>query len=383
LRLANFAIALLGVAAAAGIARSAALATSAHIAAIEPGRSEAAAGRGAGGRLPQLSDHAIRLAQQKPIAPVVEPQEATSGNPSQPPYKWAGLLLIPNPTPQQPNSLTGCTAQFITASVLLTAGHCIKDITSSPTGPWPDPTKGTFWLQYQNNQGTPFKIVCAAANPLWQVPANFNSLNNTQQLTAFLAAMQHDFAMILVDGTSPTGAMPYQLDWKGKVKFAWRVGYPADILGGDIVQRVGGYVFFADAIPMGQWSQPNLVVQWGPITDATHGMSGGAWVTNLSSTEAAGKNVLIAVTSGAPSGPARLGNTQEFPGGTFAAYLTASEFNPLLSFVSGGCKSPPQVSGAQPAPATAPSAQGPAGNGPVAPSAQGPAGHGPVAPNAQ
>jgi hypothetical protein len=99
-------------------------------------------------------------------------------------------------------------------------------------------------------------------------------------------------------------------------------------------------------------------------------MSGGAWVTNLSSTEAAGKNVLIAVTSGAPSGPARLGNTQEFPGGTFAAYLTASEFNPLLSFVSGGCKSPPQVSGAQPAPATAPSAQGPAGNGPVAPNAQ-------------
>jgi hypothetical protein len=358
-----FAVALLGIAVGTGSAARV------HAAVLGPGWSEAAAGSGADPRLPPRRDHVIRLAQQKPISPVVQPQEATSGNPSQPPYKWVGMLLIPTPTPQQPNELTACTAQFIAPSVLLTAGHCIKDITDSPTGPWPDPTKGTFWLQYQNNQGTAFKIVCAAANPLWQVPANFNSLNDTQQLAAFLTAMQHDFAMILVDGTSPTGAMPYELDWKGKVNFAWRVGYPADILGGDIVQRVGGSVFFANAIPMGQWSQPNLVVQWGPVTDATHGMSGGAWIANLSSTEAAGKNVLIAVTSGAPTGPARLGNnTQRFPGGTFAAYLTAAEFNPLLSFVSGGCQGP--QAGAQPAPAPAPSPQAPAGSGPIAPNVQ-------------
>ncbi len=284
------------------------------------------------------------------IVPQVASGEATSGNPSQAPFKWAGLLLVPTPTQKQPGLLSGCTAQFIAPQVLLTAGHCIKDLETNPTGPWPDPTKGTFWLQYQNNQGTPFKIVCAAANPLWTLPANYTSMSRQQQTAAFAAAMQHDFSMILVDHQSPTGVMPYQLDWKGKFKFAWRIGYPADILGGDIVQRVGGVLFFADAIPLGSWSLSNLAVQWGPITDATHGMSGGAWVTNLNGTEGDGKNVLVAVTSGSPPGPQRLGNTQQFPGGTFAAYLTAAEFNPLLSLVSGGCKGAGTQSATAPGP---------------------------------
>lgn len=309
------------------------------------------------------------------IVPQVPVGEATSGNPSQAPFKWAGLLLIPTPTQKQPGLLSGCTAQFIAPQVLLTAGHCIKDLETSPTGPWPDPTKGTFWLQYQNNQGTAFKVVCAAANPLWTLPANYGSMKGPQQTAAFAAAMQHDFAMILVDRKSPTGVMPYQLDWKGKYRFVWRIGYPADILGGNIIQRVGGVLFFADAVPIGSWALPNLAVQWGPITDATHGMSGGAWVVNLSGTEADGKNVLVAVTSGAPPGPKRLGNTQQFPGGTFAAYLTAAEFNPLLSFVSGGCKgagmqpvSAPGPAPAKPQPQGQPNSAG--GGGRITPNAK-------------
>jgi hypothetical protein len=281
---------------------------------------------------------ADRVRAQQPITPRVEPAEATSGNPSVAPFKWVGMLLIPDPTPQKPNSLGACTAQFIAPRVLLTAGHCIKDLESNPTGPWPEPTKGTFWLQYQNNQGTTFKIECAATNPLWTLPSNYTSLPKVQQGAEFVAAMQHDFAMILVDRPSPTGTMPYQLDWKGQYNFVWRIGYPGNILGGDIVQRVGGSLFFSDVIPMGDWSLPNLVVQWGPITDATYGMSGGAWVANLSTGGETGKNILIAVTSGAPPGPARLGSTLRFPGGTFAAYLRASEFEPLLASVSNGCK---------------------------------------------
>ncbi len=309
---------------------------------------------------------------QQYIVPQVKSEEATTGNPSQAPFKWAGLLLVPTPTQKQPGLLSGCTAQFIAPQVLLTAGHCVKDLETNPAGPWPDPTKGTFWLQYQNNQGTPFKIVCAAANPLWTLPANYSSMPAAQKTAAFAAAMQHDFAMIMVDGKSPTGAMPYQLDWKGKYRFVWRVGYPADILGGAIIQRVGGVLFFADAIPLGTWSQPNLVTQWGPITDATHGMSGGAWVANLSGTEADGKNVLVAVTSGAPPGPKRLGNAQQFPGGTFAAYLTAAEFNPLLSFVSGGCKGGggPSAGAPGPAPGPASSPPSPASGGQITPNAQ-------------
>ena len=151
-------------------------------------------------------------------------------------------------------------------------------------------------------------------------------------------------------------------------------------------------MFFADAVPLGTWSLPNLAVQWGPITDATHGMSGGAWVVNMSGTEADGKNVLVAVTSGAPPGPQRLGNTQQYPGGTFAAYLTAAEFNPLLSFVSGGCQGagapPTSGPGSGPGPGSEPQQgpgpqQGPEPRQGPAPSPSNPAGGGLITPNAQ
>jgi len=48
-----------------------------------------------------------------------------------------------------------------------------------------------------------------------------------------------------------------------------------------------------------------------------------------------------------------------YPGGEGAAYLTAAEFNPLLAYVSGGCKG----GGATPPPAPAPSRVGPANGG--------------------
>ncbi len=142
-------------------------------------------------------------------------------------------------------------------------------------------------------------------------------------------AYQHDFAMLLVDGSSTTGVMPYALDWKGKVNYVTRVGYAGDILDGQIVQKSGGALFFADAIPMLPKSYPNIVVQWAPITDLTEGTSGGAWIANFSTTEGGSNNILVAVTSF---------QFTEYPGGEGAAYLTAAEFNPLLTFVANGCK---------------------------------------------
>jgi hypothetical protein len=291
-----------------------------------------AAGFGSSRALPKTRENSIRMAQ---VGASTVPPEFFSGNPSQAPFKWVGMLQIPNPTQQYPNETINCTAQFITPSVLLTAGHCLKDLPSNPTGPWPDPTKGNFVLQFQNGGGTAFKIVCAAANPLWTLPANYSSMTGGQQNAAQVAAFQHDYAMILVDGTSPTGVMPYALDWKGKATYASRIGYPENILDAEIVQATPGYVFFADAIPMGVDSSPNLVVQWGPVTDATQGMSGGAWVANFNVTEGPNNNILIAVTS---FSPVNAFNSPVFPGGTFAAYLTAAEFNPLLTFVTNGCK---------------------------------------------
>jgi hypothetical protein len=258
------------------------------------------------------------------------PQVSSTGNPSVAPLKWVGMVINPTPTKDDPNLVAACTGQFIKPNVVLTAAHCVKDVVDNPTGPWFDLTKQVFVLQYQNGEGShTFKTVCAATAPGWQVPENFATLKNVQKNRAQRAASEHDFALILVDGNSPTGVMPYALDWKGKVTDAVRVGYAADILDGEIIQQAEGIVFFANAIPMFPEAPTNLVVHWQSITDLTQGSSGGAWIANYSGEEAQGKNVLVAVTSFNDSG---------YPGAIMGAYLTAAEFNPLLNFVSNGCK---------------------------------------------
>jgi hypothetical protein len=281
---------------------------------------------------PQLREDTIRVAQANTLN-----WEQTTGNPSVAPFKWVGLLKNATKTKNAPNGWD-CTAQFIKPNVLLTAGHCLTDLTSGQPLAAIDPSKITFLLQYQDGIALPtYKALCAAANPLWTIPANYNDLSDSDKSAAQNTAGEHDFGMVLVDGTSAAGTIDYALDWKGKFSSAARVGYPGDILNADIVQWAPGIVFFADQIPLPKGlNLPNDVVQWGPVTDATHGMSGGAWVARMSDSEGPNKNILIAVTSSAPA----VGNTEIplFPGGTWAAYLTASEFNPLLTFVSNGCK---------------------------------------------
>ena len=282
-----------------------------------------------------ISGKDLRLAQRI----VVDPQEASSGNPALVPLTWVGMLVIPDPTPKSPNALTSCTAEFITPTVLLTAAHCIQDLPAvlddapgAPARQWPDIRKATFYRQYQNNSGVPFKIVCGLTNPKWALPPNVTSMKNSEKRAALNNASQHDYAMLLVDSPNPSGGMPYALDWKGRqdATFAVRVGYPGAILDAAIVQRVPGYVFFSSAIPGPYQGMPNEVVQWGPSVDATQGMSGGAWIINFdTSGKAPSANTLIAVTS--------LSNS-DFPGAAFAAYLRAEEFNPLLNSVSNGCK---------------------------------------------
>jgi hypothetical protein len=189
-----------------------------------------------------------------------------------------------------------------------------------------------FYRQYQNDSGYPFKIICGLPNPKWALPSNVRSMRGGEKRAAMNEALQHDYAMLLVDSPNPSGGMPYLLDWKGKkdTTFAIRVGYPSAILDAAIVQRVPGSVFFSSVIPGPYDAMPNEVVQWGPSVDATQGMSGGAWIINFDTTgKAPGANTLIAVSSLANS---------SFPGASFAAYLRAEEFNPLLNSVSNGCK---------------------------------------------
>ena len=269
------------------------------------------------------ADGVTRVAQN-------EPQVANTGNPSVAPLKWVGLLISPDPTKDHPNQAAECTGQFIKPNIVLTAAHCIKDVTDNPAGPWFDLTKQTFVLQYQNGEGShTFKTVCAATAPGWAVPSNYATLKGGQKARAQRAASEHDFALVLVDGNSPTGTMPYALDWKGKVSAAVRVGYAADILDGEIIQQAEGIVFFSNAIPMFPESPPNLVVHWQSVTDLSQGSSGGAWIANFSTDEGTNNNILIAVTS--------FGNS-DYPGAVMGTYLTAAEFNPLLAYVSNGCK---------------------------------------------
>src|SRR5580692_10618402 len=124
---------------------------------------------------PPTAAKPLRLAQ---VIPDTSPAEATTGNPSLAPLKWVGLLAIPDPTDKDPDSIVECTGQFIKPNIVLTAAHCLRDLPTNASGPWPDVTKGTFWLQYQNQQGTPFKILCGAVNPLWTLPSNFATMKD-------------------------------------------------------------------------------------------------------------------------------------------------------------------------------------------------------------
>jgi V8-like Glu-specific endopeptidase len=283
----------------------------------------------------------IRAARaQDVITPA--PEVVYFANVTAAPFKWIGRLTIPNPAKGQ-GWLSVCTAQFITPNVILTAGHCLGDLSEYPTGPFGDPSQGQFQLQYNSGSVTQtFKIVCGLSSPLYSLPSNYTSLPAAQQQAAQAAAHPHDFAMLLVNGTSSAGVMPYALDWKGKYSFVWRIGYPADVIGGDLMIYTPGIVFSADTIPLpSPYNLSNLVVQWGPMTDATEGMSGGAWAAPITDNKGNITSfVMIAVTSF--SVDLKTDNTTSeapaYPGAAWAAYLTAAEFNPLLQKVQNGCK---------------------------------------------
>jgi hypothetical protein len=280
---------------------------------------------------PPVDRDAIQFAQNQKPAPKPSPPPVNihdTGNPSVAPLKWVGLVM----TQLSKTEEEYCTGQFIAPRVVLTAGHCVKDLDKNT---WNDVNSMSFILQFQNGEGShAYKVVCTATLDSFSLPSNYASMTADQQNAAEMTAHENDLAMILVDADSLTGAMAWQGDWKGKWLGATRIGYPGDILNGEVIQQSHGIVFFADSIPIftsngNQLSYPNIVVHWEGNTKLTQGSSGGAWIANFDSTENAQNNIAVSISGF---------TVKHFPGAMFGPYLTADQMNSLLKFTEAGCK---------------------------------------------
>ena len=259
-----------------------------------------------GGKV-KLESKEMRLAQN-------DADLSSTGNPSTAPLKWSGLLLNRDIGSSDGKKYEGrCTAQFISANVLLTAAHCVQDY---KTGAWFDIGKMYFLLQYQNlDFSRAYRPLCLSRFDGW-----FPKSGETIQ-----SRSQWDYAMILIEGQSLTGHFNWEVDWVGKYQRATMTGYPNALLKGQIVQQAQGAL-----VPVS--GRQNLVSLSRPDhPNLREGTSGGAWVVNFDKSEEASNNLIVGVTSYYELAS---------PGVMFGPYLT-SDYRNLFDHVSKRCQPPP------------------------------------------
>jgi hypothetical protein len=257
----------------------------------------------------KVKSERIRLAQN-------DADLSSTGNPSTAPLKWSGLLLNKDIISSDGRKYEGrCTAQFISASVLLTAAHCVQDY---KTGSWFDIGKMYFLLQYQNlDFSRAYRPLCFSRFDGW-FPKSAETIQSRSQW---------DYAIILVEGQSLTGHFNWEVDWVGKYQRATMTGYPNALLKGQIVQQAQGTL-----VPVS--GRQNLVSLSRPDhPNLREGTSGGAWVANFDKSEETGYNSVIGVTSYYEPGS---------PGVMFGPYLT-SDYRNLFDHVSKRCPAPPAI----------------------------------------
>jgi len=126
--------------------------------------------------------------------------------------------------------------------------------------------------------------------------------------------------MILMDGPSLTGYYNVAVDWHGKFSGATATGYPASLLGGEVIEKAHGELLSISDVPN------EFALKHGK-NKFTQGSSGGAWVANLDSKVDADHNIIVSISSIV---------VRDKLGLSFGPYLT-SDFKQLLEYVGNGC----------------------------------------------
>lgn len=172
-----------------------------------------------------------------------------------------------------------CTAQFISANVLLTAAHCVRD---DNTGLFFK--NFVFDLEYKaGGLLHRYGYRCAATKNGWVTAVAQN---------AGVDHYDYDYAMILTTERSMTGWLGVSWNWRNSgFTTATKIGYPSGLQGGQIIQVDLGPLSFTN------WDENIASLVHGKPQEQG-GTSGGAWIHDLAwSSGDQNKNHVISVSS--------------------------------------------------------------------------------------
>jgi hypothetical protein len=259
---------------------------------------------------PEAVRRAFRARRNVPQSPgatengAPSPVGRQSGNVRFYPLTMAGRLFF-NANSDQPGWGHICTAQFVAPNILLTASHCVQDLTP----PFAYHRNYMFSLEYE--QGA------AAGRYGFRCQANLKGWAQENE-----ARWLYDYAMIQTDRPAEVGWFGLQWNWLGLFNSATKIGYPSGNFNSEVIQVDSGPLSVTDGLV--ELKHGNVHVQ--------HGSSGGAWVGDYSTNSRASPpgNHIISSESFSQ------GEAGETSGISYGPYYTDSIYS-LYKYVQKGC----------------------------------------------